>query len=78
MEGTGQNIGKKSDQDKATNIWEKISRNKKPCRIGGGGEEEKDPGGDHDEAGWYVVQEDVPDQCNKVKMTNMLWLLKDR
>ena len=28
---------------------------KKPCRIGGGGEEEKYPGCDHDKASWYVV-----------------------
>ena len=42
-----------------------------PCWIGGGGEEEKDPGGDHNEAGWYVVEEDVPDQVDRVKMTNM-------
>ena len=32
----------------------------KPCGIGGGGEKEKDPGGHHDKAGWYVVQENVP------------------
>ena len=31
-----------------------------PGRVGGGGEEEERPGGDHDQHGWDVVQEDVP------------------
>ena len=33
----------------------KMNLVKIPCRVGGGGEEEKYPRGDHDKAGWYVV-----------------------
>ena len=35
---------------------------RRPCGIRCGREEEKDPGGDHDEAGGDVVEEDVPVQ----------------
>ena len=50
-------IVKKKDSDKESSA----------CRIRCGGKEEEDPGGDHDEAGWDVVQEDVPDQYWEVE-----------